>query len=210
MAGLPQLFEKFFDLVEFFLDRQCFGNSKRCYAEEVVFSRHLVNLIFFAEPFDQTYQVPREGCPVVTDGVPDPLELIDLFVAHRGLECFAKPSRRPGRFDLIMKIVVRQFLDRLCFVTFQDLPFALQEHGDEGVDARAKTADLARVDVNGPGKFFVRQPPRMAKPQHMIEGAGDDVRRRLGRTGELPRVVLLIRMDDSARFEVGHDTRFRK
>ena len=64
--------------------------------------------------------------------------------------------------------------------------------------AGAETGDLAGIEANGPGQFFIAQFAHIAIGQHVLEGPGKHVGLRGKRAGQIPRIVLLVRMNDSA------------
>lgn len=72
LGGFFELFEQFIDLFELFLDLDRLRDVHRLAAGEGVFGGQLVDLIFFAQAFEEMDHLAGEGVLVVADAVPEP------------------------------------------------------------------------------------------------------------------------------------------
>ena len=92
----------------------------------------------------------------------------------------------------------RLLLDALRLVGLQDLPLPLAEHLHQGVEAGAQSGDLAGIEVYRPRQFLFGQFAHVPVGQHVFEGAGKQVGRRLPGAGQILRVVFLIGVNHTA------------
>ena len=92
----------------------------------------------------------------------------------------------------------RLLFDAFGLVRFQDFPLPLAEHGHQGVEAGPQSGDLAGIEPHGPRQLLVGQFAQVSVSQHVLEGAGNQVGRRLPRAGQILRIVFLVGVNHAA------------
>ena len=74
---------------------QGLGNGQRRAAGERVFGGQFVDLVLVAQPRHKLDQLPRERTLFVAHAIPEPLQLVDLFVREGLVEAVLELGRRP-------------------------------------------------------------------------------------------------------------------
>ena len=198
LGGFFKLLQQAVDLLQLFLDFQGLRHGHRRATGELVLGRQLVDLVLVAQPVDQLHQLPGKGTLFVFNAVPEPLDVVELFLLHRPAEALFELARRFHRPGQLAEVRVGLFFHLLGFVGLKNLslPFAEQLH--EGLEAGAKPGNLAGIELDGLGELLFGKLAHAAVGEHVLHRPGNHVRRRLRRAGELLGVVALISMDDAA------------
>ena len=137
---------------------------------------------------------------LIVYAVPQSFEVANLLLSHFALEPFSQVGRR---LHLSGQIVVRppgSVLHAISLVGAKDLALALQEHGDQGVNARAEALDLTRIEVDGPGQFLLGEAAHASVHEQVLERRRDHVRRSTRRRREALGVIPLVGVNDPAEW----------
>jgi len=94
LAGLLQLPQQFVDFLQFLLDLQRLGNGQRRAAGELVLGRQFVHLVLVSQPFHQLHQAAGERRAFILGGVPEPFQVVQLFLLDGPLEARSERLRR--------------------------------------------------------------------------------------------------------------------
>ena len=168
-AGFFELFKKPVDGLELLLDRQGLGNGHGLGARELVLGGELVDLVLLTEPLYEMEQSAGKSRLLIAYAVPQSFEVANLLLSHFA---FAPISQVGRRLHLSGQIVVRPpgcVLHAISLVGGKDLALALQEHGDQGIDARAEALDLTGIEVDGPGQFLLGEAAHASVHEQVLE-----------------------------------------
>ena len=178
LGGLFELLEQLVDRLQLLLDLERLRHGHRLPAGELVLAGQLIDLVLFAEALDEVEQVAGELAALVAAAIPEPFEVVQLLVAHRLVKVLGELAGRLRLLGLVLEGRARGGLGRGRLVGGQDAALALFEDLPERLDARAEAANLPGVDVDGVGEFFLGESAHVAVGQQVLEGRGDEVRRR--------------------------------
>ena len=201
LRGLGRFFkllQQAVDLFQLLLDLDGLGDGHRRTAGELVLGGQLVDLVLVAQPVDQLHKLPGERALLVVDAVPEPLDVVELFLLDRLAESPFQLQRRLHRLGHLLEAAGGLLLHPLRLIGLQYLPLPLAEQFHQGIQAGAQAGDLAGIELDRPGQLLVGQLAHVAIGQHVLHGPGNQVGRRLRGTRERLGVVALVGMDDAA------------
>jgi hypothetical protein len=188
LERLAQLLQEPLDLVELLLQVDRLQRGERRLPGEGVARRHPLDLVADAERLDEPQEALRERARLVA-APPELLERGDVLVAERLREFLRERRRRRGRAGLARHGRLRVASRRVELIGLEELALPRLEQGDQRLEARPETLDLADVEANRVRQLLGGETSRPAVREQVLHRPGDEVVRRLVGRAEADRVV---------------------